>query len=284
MTQEPAEKNTVNLNTNLTANLTGVPETMLWTLHNRANEAMRDDGIIKDPKCVEIYQALDYDYEKSFGKPDGSHAVRSVVFDNKIREFLAAHPDGVIVNLGEGLETQRYRIATDNTLWISLDLPEGIAMRERFIQPDEYHRHLAMNAFDTTWFKEIPIDKPVFITAQGLFMFFPEEQVKQLLQLVAKHLPQAWLMFDHIPRWMSAKTLKRLNITPHYIAPKMPWGINKDEITPTLSDWLGKKINAEEIDFVFPRGKYRYMMAIGNCLPVMRKKMYGVSFVKLSGQ
>ncbi len=47
-------------------NLTGVPETMLWTLHNRAYEAMHPQAIIDDPKCIEIYQSLDYDYEKSF--------------------------------------------------------------------------------------------------------------------------------------------------------------------------------------------------------------------------
>ncbi|MEM1069122.1 MAG: class I SAM-dependent methyltransferase, partial [Planctomycetota bacterium] len=30
--------------------LSGVPETMLWTLHNRATEAMRKDRILDDPK------------------------------------------------------------------------------------------------------------------------------------------------------------------------------------------------------------------------------------------
>ena len=47
-------------------NLTGVPETMLWTLHNRTSEARRSDGIIDDPNCLRIYDALDY--ERSFGK------------------------------------------------------------------------------------------------------------------------------------------------------------------------------------------------------------------------
>ena len=31
-------------------NLSGVPETMLWTLHNRATEAKRSDGLIRDPE------------------------------------------------------------------------------------------------------------------------------------------------------------------------------------------------------------------------------------------
>jgi O-methyltransferase involved in polyketide biosynthesis len=67
--------------------LTGIPETMLWTLHNRVGEAMRKDGIIKDDKAVEIYKSIDYDYEKSFGNAEPSHALRAIKFDQEIGTF-----------------------------------------------------------------------------------------------------------------------------------------------------------------------------------------------------
>ncbi len=268
-------------------NLTGIPETMLWTLHNRAYEAMHPQAIIDDPKCIEIYQSLDYDYEKSFGKAEGSHGVRSFLFDNKIREFLSLYPNGVIVNLGEGLETQRYRINTDKILWISLDLPEGIAIRERFIQPDEYHKHLSMSALDSAWFNELPNDCPVFITAQGLFMYFTEEQLKQLFQLIKENISTVWIMFDHNPRWLSKKTMseKGWQKTPYYTTPKMPWGINRDEIVPTLSDWLSVGVDEMEIEEVlydFPRGINRYFMNIMRKLPVLKNKIPAISLIKLS--
>lgn len=136
--------------------LTDIPETMLWTLHNRAREAARADGCITDPKCLEIYRAIDYDYQAHFGKADGSHGVRSMLFDRQISRFIKEHPDAVIVNLGEGLETQRYRIDSPGTLWVSVDLPAGIDIRERFIAPDERHLHVARNALDTTWFDAVP--------------------------------------------------------------------------------------------------------------------------------
>jgi O-methyltransferase involved in polyketide biosynthesis len=94
--------------------LTDVPETMLWTLHNRAVEAMRDDGIIQDEKAIEIYRKIDYDYEQSFGKAEPSHAIRSLDFDREIRDFLDDYPNATIVNLGEGLETQRFRIESSD--------------------------------------------------------------------------------------------------------------------------------------------------------------------------
>lgn len=270
--------------TKQTIQIADVPETMLWTLHNRAYEASHPNHIINDPKCLEIYQALNYDYEKSFGKPDGSHGVRSFIFDEKIREFLKLHPDGVIVNLGEGLETQRYRVNNEEALWISLDLPEGIAIREKFIAPDEKHIHLGMSAFDTGWFNKIPENRAVFVTAQGLFMFFPEEQVKQLFQLIAQRLPGAWLMFDHIPRWLSKKTLTETGWqkTPYYTAPKMPWGINRNEILPTLTHWLGKNICVERVEFKFPRGKHRYLMSFVELLPILKNKMYGITLIRMA--
>ena len=73
-------------------NLTGVPETMLWTLYNRASEAARPDGMIDDPDALRILKALDYDFQTAFGKPDPVHAMRSLIFDEAINRFLVKHP------------------------------------------------------------------------------------------------------------------------------------------------------------------------------------------------
>ncbi|TDX66497.1 O-methyltransferase involved in polyketide biosynthesis [Methylosinus sp. sav-2] len=235
-------------------NLTGVPETMLWTLHNRAGEALRPNGLLHDPRLVEIYRALDYDYEASFGKAQPSHANRAVVFDNALRAFLAAHPDGVIVNLGEGLETHRFRVAdAGEALWITVDLPESIAIRERFIKPDARHRHVALSALDRRWFDEVPRGRPVFITAQGLFMYLPPEETASLLRDMAQRFPKASLLFDHVPRWLSRETLKGRKLTQNFTIPPMPWGIDRSEITPTLRSWAAIE-TVEHFDYRFYRG------------------------------
>ncbi len=48
--------------------LAGVSETMLWSLHNRACEAKRFDGILVDPDSVSIHDAMDYDFAAHFGR------------------------------------------------------------------------------------------------------------------------------------------------------------------------------------------------------------------------
>lgn len=268
-------------------NLTGVPETTLWPLHNRASEAARPDGCIRDPKCLEIYRALDYDYDRSFGPADASHGVRSQLFDQKIAEFLQQHPNGVIVNLGEGLETERFRFEEPEyaqSLWLSVDLPEAIALRERFIQPDERHLHIPLSALDTAWFDAVPPNRPVFIAAQGLFMYFTEDDVGTLTKAMARRFPGALLMFDYLNTFLSRKTLsdKGWMKTKHYRTPPMPWGLDRDQLTPLFSRWLGQPVAVHNVTFLYPRGFWHWFVPFAEKhLPRLMNRVPGVCWLQL---
>ncbi len=265
--------------------LTHVPETMLWTLHNRASEAARPDGCLRDPMCVQIHQALHYDYERHFGPADGTHAARAQLFDEHLRIFLARRPDAVIVNLGEGLETQRYRIDAPQALWISVDVPEAIAIRERFIRPDAQHLHVAASALDAdAWLAAVPPGRPCFITAQGLFMYFHEEDLARLMQTLARRLPGAILMFDYISRRLSQRTLSAQGWmkTPHYRTPPMPWGAHRNELQPAFSRWLGQPVSVHNVTFLFPRGPLRWFVPFCEShLPWLANQFPGICWLQL---
>lgn len=225
------------MNEAISANLTGVPETMLWTLHNRASEAMRPDAWLRDEHAVRIYRALHYDYGRSFGKPDGSHAIRSVMFDEAVRAWLAKHPEGTVVELACGLETQFQRVDNGRVNWLCVDLPEAIAVRERFLPATVRCRHLAGSALDLSWMEAVGVGGPVFVSMQGLLMYFDEKDVRRLLAAMLERFPGCTLMFDTIPRWFSRKTMAGFHKTPHYQTPPMPWGVNRDEIAPLFKSW-----------------------------------------------
>lgn len=261
--------------------LTDVPETMLWTLHNRATEALRKDRIIEDEACIKIYQSIDYDYEKSFGKAEPSHALRSLAFDREVKKFLEKYPEGTIVNLGEGLETQRFRLKGNKALWISVDVPTAMAFRERFIQPDEQHLHCSVSALDRQWFDLVPPNQPVFITAQGLFMYLKEEEVKALMKDMFETFEGGYLMFDVIPRWMSNLSLKGgFKKTKDYTVPKLPWGINRNEFSIVL-DWSSRANQFKEIDaYHYPRGFYKWFFGFFKNIPIFNR--YIPTCVKVS--
>ena len=268
--------------------LTDVPETMLWTLHNRATEAQRTDSIINDPKAIEIFHAIDYDYRASFGHPNPVHAKRSCVFDQAIRAFCKEQKqDIVIINLGEGLETQRFRLSDISARWFSIDLPQALAIRERFMTPDDRHHHIALSALDRDWFKRIPKDHPQFISAQGLLMYFEPDDVKQLLQDIQIAFPASMMMFDTIPRWMSRKTLspKGMRISKTYVAPQMPWGINTDEFSSVMHSWLGHNVVITKVVYgLMPRGILKWIYGAVSLAPWFRNRIPSIMTIRFQPQ
>lgn len=240
---------------------------MLWTLHNRASEARRSDGVITDPECLRIHGAIDYDYEANFGKANPSHGVRSAVVDAEIRRFAASHPRPTIVNLGEGLETQRYRLAGLKARWLTVDVPAAIDARERFIEPDDSHGHLALSALDSAWMDHVP-EGPIHITAQGLLMYFEEREVDTLIQRLATRFPGAWLTFDTIPGWLSRRSMRGWALTPSYTAPPMPFGISRREL-PLKIQRLAPGSVVRENPYRFPRGVGRVTFPMLRATPVV---------------
>src|SRR5262249_3636412 len=89
------------------ADLSGVPGTLLWTLYHRSLEARRPDAVLRDPLAIELVDRIDYPFAEAFGTGFGQwQGLRSRTFDLEVERFLADHPDGTVVALGEGLETQ----------------------------------------------------------------------------------------------------------------------------------------------------------------------------------
>ena len=270
-----------NLN-RINSDLTDVPETMLWTLHNRSSEAEFSDSILEDRKGLEIYKSINYDYERSFGKADGFHAIRAREFDLEINQWLKMNPFGTIVSLGEGLETQKYRVDNGTLNWITLDLPEAIKIREKFIQTDSRSFHISKSVLDFSWIKDVkqiaPNHRDVFFVVQGLFMYLSESQVQMILTEIGKNFPNFEMMFDTSPVWMSKMTKRGWYKTPTYKVPLMPWGIDKNEIIPKLKEWLPTITESKFYDYIYPRGKMKFLTKcvlhtpfIRNCVPVMVK-------------
>ena len=134
-------------------------------------------------------EALDYDFAGHFGVPGGSLAARAATIDRTIADWLDLHPDGLVISLGEGLETQARRVDNGRMRWLSVDLPEAIRLREVFLPSTDRFRHLAMSALDAEWMAMVNPCGPLFIVAQGLFMYLDPDAVSGLLGVAARHHP-----------------------------------------------------------------------------------------------
>jgi O-methyltransferase involved in polyketide biosynthesis len=210
--------------------LDGVPETMLWTLYYRAVEARRADPVLVDPAAVDLVDSIDYPFEQRFGEHTGlaqGQALRALRFDIEVRRFLARHPDGTVVALGEGLETQFWRVDNGRVQWLSVDLPESVDLRSRLLPASPRLRSFAGSVLDSAWMDRIDTARGVLLTAEGLFMYLQPGQVRQLIADCAARFPGGSLVFDAVPRWFSARTVRgRLAPGQSYQPPPMPWGLD----------------------------------------------------------
>src|SRR6202171_5963067 len=212
--------------------LEGVSATTLWTLHNRATEAKRSDGVIRDPWAVTLFDAISYDYRK-FGKPNQSHALRARAFDAAAQDYLTANPKGSVVALAEGLQSSFWRLertgVAGELTWYSVELPPVMALPERLLPHDDRIVALAQSALDLSWMDRVDDSHGVFITAEGLLMYLEPDDALGLIRDCATRFPGGRMMFDSIPHWFGRRTLKGLKLSDRYTAPPMPFGLTVDE-------------------------------------------------------
>ncbi|MBB2993135.1 O-methyltransferase involved in polyketide biosynthesis [Mycolicibacterium iranicum] len=218
--------------------LEGVSATTLWTLRNRAVEATRSDGVIRDPWAVTVFDGIEYDYGK-FGRPGQAHALRARAFDSATRDHLARHRGASVVALAEGLQTSFWRLDRDGALaetrWYSVDLPPVTELRAQLLPDDGRIVTLAQSALDLSWMDRVHADagsagsRAVFITAEGLLMYLPPDEALGLIRDCARRFPGGAMMFDAIPHWFSARTLRGMKLSDRYVAPPMPFAMTADE-------------------------------------------------------
>ncbi|GLY72012.1 class I SAM-dependent methyltransferase [Actinoallomurus iriomotensis] len=256
----------------LRVELTGVPQTLLWNLYHRAAEARRPDGLLDDPRAVELVDAIDFPFER-FGEPAMAqwHALRVLCFDRAVRRFMTAHPGGTVVALGEGLETQFWRVDDGRVRWLTVDLPETVEVRRRLLPDDPPRRRtLAGSALDLAWTDEVDADEGVLISTQGLLMYLQPDEVRSLIAACAERFPGGTLVFDAVPHFMAERSRRGgMNPGAAYQAPAWHWSLDPGEHRKVLE--YSPKISGVR-DLPYPRGRGLLTIAplVGR-IPLIRK-------------
>jgi O-methyltransferase involved in polyketide biosynthesis len=77
-----------------------------------------------------------------------AQALRARRFDLEITRFLTTHPAATVVVLGDGLETQFWRVDNGQARWLSVDLAETVDARRRLLPASERQWTVACLALD----------------------------------------------------------------------------------------------------------------------------------------
>jgi O-methyltransferase involved in polyketide biosynthesis len=184
--------------------LSGVAETLLIPVYYRAIESQRPDALLKDEKAVALVarSSLDFTKVRQIATPDLLKLMR-IMFTREIdrytRDFLARHHDGVVVNIGCGLDARFERVDNGQVEWYDLDLP-GVVDLRRKVFDDEVGRYhlLACSVLEDAWLAAMRLHshRPSLFLAETVFVYFTAAQVKSLVLKLRDCFPGAELVFD----------------------------------------------------------------------------------------
>lgn len=209
--------------------LAGPAQTMLATLYAKALDAVADNPVLGDSYAQEVVGQLDYDWRRTSiaatNKRTFSVAMRAAHFDEWAREFLAVHPEAIVLHLGCGLDSRMLRLQPGPGVdWYDVDCPDVIAVRERFYPPNRQYRLVAASVTDPGWLSVIPVDRPVLLLAEGLTMYLTESAGIALLRRVVQRFPSGELQFDAFNRL--GIRLQKLNTVVRQSDSTLQWGVN----------------------------------------------------------
>lgn len=169
-----------------------VEDTLFVPMLGRIYASEHCPQILYDKKALELKNKLPSDLIEQNKQNQYAllaSASRSANMDRFIQSFLERRPNGVIVQLGCGLETTYYRCDNRRTHWYAVDLPHVIDYRRELLPELERETYLAGDAFSEDWIRQVRTefpDAPILVTAGGLFHYFEENKVISLLRMIGQ--------------------------------------------------------------------------------------------------
>ncbi len=191
-------------------------ETSLITLYGKAIDARMTPSILDDQMAVRALSRIDYDFGrlKSMNERVAPNAAaRSKHFDDWTREFISAHDSATVVHLACGLDTRVWRIDPGPSVaWFDVDFPDVIDVRRKIFPERAGYTMIASSVTDDGWLARIPLDRPVFVVAEGLTMYLSPAEGHALFRRIVEGVGHGTLAFDTHNRlgvWLVNIMLKR---------------------------------------------------------------------------
>lgn len=181
------------------SDLSPIEQTALLTEYCRALDSRAARPILGDRQAEATVGQIDYDFTTLAATPSVVPlvALRAKMLDERIRTFIATHPDAVVVDLGAGFNSAVLRVDPPPTVdWFSVDLPAVINLRRGVLPAHERDRVVPASLLEQSWTDTIPADRPTMVFADGLVAFLDEADVIAILRRVTTHFASGVLAFN----------------------------------------------------------------------------------------
>jgi O-methyltransferase involved in polyketide biosynthesis len=254
-------------------NLKDVSETLLIPLWARAEEWDKADPVILDEHALDLIHEIDYDFSKFKGSwmSQLGCAVRANILDRETKRFVRTHPDAVIINLGCGLDTRFFRVDNGTINWYDMDLSSVIDVRKQFFKETDRYRMIGRSIFDYTWMDDIVHDnRPVLFIAEGVFMYFDPDKVRDILTRLTEIFPNARMLLEVFPKFCLRFSRKHDTLKMMDESLVFKWGIKKPDDLELINSKL--RVTATYNYFDIRKDRWRWLGKLAH-IPWVRNNM-----------
>ena len=219
-----------------------VQETLVIPLYGRKVCTEIYPDLYRDDTAQKLIEQIDYDFSLleeqakktmyRFGFLEVAMRQNDLAYE--IKDYLKAHPNAAVVNLGCGLDDTGRKCDNGTCKIYNLDFADVINVRNELLPAGEREENIACDLNDTSWFEKIDSRGGVVFFASGVFYYFLKEQVRALVCKMAERFSNGRMVFDGANKtavkmitktWL--KTAKIKDVSAYFAVSKA-----KKELTP----------------------------------------------------
>ena len=268
-----------------------VQETLVIPLYARKVCSELYPGLYHDETAVRLIAQIDHDFSEAeknfrslmqrFGSLEVAMRQSDLAFE--VRDYLKAHPNAAVVNLGCGLDGTGRACDNGSCKIYNLDFPDVIAVRNALLPAGEREENIPCDLNDTAWFSQIDASGGAVFFASGVFYYFLTEQVKALVQKMADAFPSGVLVFDAANRtavkmiaktWLKSAKIK--DVGAYFAVSDAPKEIGAWDSRLQVSS-RGYMLGYNDLKDPSVSGFFRFLARVGD--GVMKMQIVRIKFV-----
>ena len=137
-------------------------------------------NLYRDETAVRLFGEIDYDFSalekksrslmQRFGFLEVAMRQNDLAFE--VRDYLRAHPNAAVVNLGCGLDATGRSCDNGSCKLYNLDFPDVIRVRDELLPAGPREENIPCDLNDTAWFDRIDASGGAIFFAAGVFYYF----------------------------------------------------------------------------------------------------------------
>lgn len=181
-----------------------VANTLFIPLTMKAVENRKSNGLFHDHQADELVTQFGIDLPDmnqlmNAGTQLGTVA-RVKSLDDRTANFIRQHENALVVTIGCGMDNRLLRLNAAHTHALNIDLPEVLNIRKQYVtEISSLVINKDFSIFSTGWvnfIKQRYGNCPVIFIAEGVLMYFTEQQVTTIIDLLKTNFCCSEFWFD----------------------------------------------------------------------------------------